>query len=531
MTTQLLNDRYRIIRKIGSGGFGDTFLAEDTHMPSQRHCVVKGLRPIQTNTQINQLVQERFQREAAILETLGSNHSQIPTLYAYFYSKTDQQFYLIQEWIDGDTLGDIIRQRNKLNEAEVRQILVALLPIFDYVHSQSIIHRDVKPENIIVRHSDQQPVLIDFGAVRESMGVGVNSQGNPTQSIVIGTPGYMASEQSIGRPVYSSDLYSLGMTAIYLLTGKQPQDLPSNPHTGELIWQTDTPGISPDLANILNKAIAFHPRDRYQTANEFRSALQGNPNTVATQVIPVQTPSNTKSQLPLIGAIAACAALAMALVATMLSRSPETKVSVIASPSSSPTTTINSQESSPLSTKNPEKSPSLTSSDTPKSTPQNSGDSPSINKTTDKLSCNYFTGNAVAGQTVNVDLCSITNNGSEKIRFTYYLGNQRMDSEANCADGSWTTFSNNKNQKPLSAATQKMIDRVCNRSIASQNNSQMVRAFVFAPPSNVRESPDGNILCSIKQQQYINTYGVANSWYKTDFCGSMGVISADQLRF
>jgi serine/threonine protein kinase, bacterial len=86
MTTQLLNDRYQIIRTLSSGGFGDTFLAKDTHMPSQRLCVVKRLRPIQTNQQVNQLVQDRFQREAAILESLGSGHSQIPKLYAYFYS-------------------------------------------------------------------------------------------------------------------------------------------------------------------------------------------------------------------------------------------------------------------------------------------------------------------------------------------------------------------------------------------------------------------------------------------------------------
>ncbi|MBD2519358.1 protein kinase [Nostoc sp. FACHB-973] len=268
----LLNNRYRVIRTLGSGGFGETFLAEDTQMPSNRRCVIKQLRPIQNNPQIYQLVQERFQREAAILEDLGGTSNQIPTLYAYFQS--DGQFYLVQEWIEGDTLTAKVHEQGLLTESAVREILINLLPVLEQVHNQRIVHRDIKPDNIILRHRDHKAVLIDFGAVRESMGTVVNSQGLPTSSIVIGTPGFMPSEQAAGRPVYSSDLYSLGITAIYLLTGKQPQELETDSRSGEIIWHRHALSISPTLAGVIDRAIAYHPRDRFATAREMLDALQ-----------------------------------------------------------------------------------------------------------------------------------------------------------------------------------------------------------------------------------------------------------------
>ncbi|UKO97792.1 serine/threonine-protein kinase [Nostoc sp. UHCC 0870] len=268
----LLDNRYRVVQTLGSGGFGETFLAEDTQMPSSRRCVVKQLKPIHHNPQIYQLVQERFQREAAILEDLGSYTDQIPTLYAYFQS--DGQFYVIQEWVQGDTLTAKFRQQGIFSESAVKDILVNLLPVLEYVHSKRIIHRDIKPDNIILRHRDGKPVLIDFGAVRESMGTVVNSQGDPTSSIVIGTPGYMPSEQAAGRPMYSSDIYSLGMTAIYLLTGKQPQELETDPRSGEIIWRTYALSVSPTLAGVIDRAIAYHPRERFATAREMLEALQ-----------------------------------------------------------------------------------------------------------------------------------------------------------------------------------------------------------------------------------------------------------------
>ncbi|AFY52886.1 serine/threonine protein kinase [Rivularia sp. PCC 7116] len=272
MMSMLLNNRYQIIRTLGSGGFGDTFLAEDTQMPSGRSCVIKQLKPIENNPQIYQLVQERFAREAAILEELGGLNHQIPTLYAYFC--LDEKFYLVQEWIEGNTLSAKIQHQGLFNESDVREIVANILLVLQFVHSKRIIHRDIKPDNIILRQSDGKPVLIDFGAVRETMATVVNSQGSLTRSIVIGTPGYMPSEQAAGRAIYSSDLYSLGLTMVYLLSGKSPQQLETNSLTGEITWESEVGNISPALKTIINKAIAYHPRERYSSALEMLEDLR-----------------------------------------------------------------------------------------------------------------------------------------------------------------------------------------------------------------------------------------------------------------
>lgn len=268
----LLNNRYKIIQALATGGFGHTFLAEDTHLPSRRRCVIKQLKPVTNNPQTHQLVQERFQREAAILEKLGEGNSQIPQLYAYF--EEAGQFYLVQEWIEGQTLTDKLRAEGVFSDRAVHTLLIGILPVLDYIHSQGIIHRDIKPDNIILRQQDGKPVLIDFGALKETMTTMVSVQGNPTHSMVIGTPGFMPSEQASGRPIFASDLYSLGLTAIYLLTGKQPQELGMDSQTGEFIWRQYAPNMSPQLAAVLDRAIRSHPQERYATARQMLNDLQ-----------------------------------------------------------------------------------------------------------------------------------------------------------------------------------------------------------------------------------------------------------------
>ncbi|MGF1673612.1 MAG: IMS domain-containing protein [Rivularia sp. (in: cyanobacteria)] len=278
-TPTLLNYRYKVIKVLASGGFGETFLAEDTQMPSKRKCVIKQLKPIKNNPRIYQLVQERFQREAAILEELSNGKNQIPQLYAYFID--NEQFYLVQEYIQGETLTQKLEKQGILSETSVKGILINILPVLEYIHGKRIIHRDIKPDNILIRYGDArsphlsgvwQPVLIDFGAVKEAMQTVMAGSG--AKSIVIGTPGFMPAEQTAGRPAYSSDLYSLGLTAIYLLTGKSPQELSSSPSTGEIIWQEFAANITPGFAAVLDKAIKFHSQERFSTATEMLQALQ-----------------------------------------------------------------------------------------------------------------------------------------------------------------------------------------------------------------------------------------------------------------
>jgi serine/threonine-protein kinase len=309
MTSILLNNRYQVIQVLGAGGFGETFLAEDTYMPSRRRCVIKQLKPISNDPQTYQMIQQRFEREAATLEYLGEHSSQIPRLYAYFLE--NGQFYLVQEWIQGQTLRDLLETKGQQSESIVRQIVLSLLSVLDYVHSKGIIHRDIKPDNIILRAVDQKPVLIDFGAVKETIRSVVGSPGNPTRSMVIGTPGYMPSEQAVGRPVYGTDIYSLGLTAIYLLTGKHPEELPTHPQSGEILWQQYASHISPDLSRVLTQAIKPQASDRFTTANKMLYALSGSDSmpvqsvvhppqaTQQTQAIPIPPKiSPTKKQQP-----------------------------------------------------------------------------------------------------------------------------------------------------------------------------------------------------------------------------------------
>lgn len=267
---QLLKHRYQILRVLSeAGGFAQTFLGEVTDMPSRRYCVIKKLRPI-TGPEDLKCAQRRFQREAAILERLGDASEQIPKLYAYFVE--DQEFYLVQEFVEGPTLRQILHlQGTPLGEKAVAELLIALLDVLAYVHEQNVIHRDIKPDNVILRRRDNKPVLIDFGIVKEVLRS--SGDGSLTRSLVVGTPGYIAPEQAAGQGVFASDLYSLGVTGIFLVTGKNPRRM-TDSTTGKINWRQHAPGVSAAFASILEKSTEMYLPDRYQSAGQMSEDLR-----------------------------------------------------------------------------------------------------------------------------------------------------------------------------------------------------------------------------------------------------------------
>lgn len=271
----LMRDRYRVMQALGQGGFGATFLAADESLPGQPHCVIKQLRPTSNAPHVLQMARELFRREAKTLGKIGS-HPQVPRLLDYF--EANQEFYLVQEYISGATLQQEVKRSGPFSEAGVKQFLSEILPVLQYIHSQQVIHRDIKPANLIRRSQDAKLVLIDFGAVKDQVSQSTMSVTEQTAltAYAIGTPGYAPPEQMAMRPVYASDLYALGVTCIYLLTGKSPKDLDYDPTTGELLWQNHV-HISEHFANVLKKTLEVSVRHRYQSANEMLRALDLEP--------------------------------------------------------------------------------------------------------------------------------------------------------------------------------------------------------------------------------------------------------------
>ncbi len=266
-TKILLKDRYRCARVLGRGGFGTTFLADDMVLPGQPNCVIKQLRPAVTAPHVIEMARQLFQREATTLGKIG-NHPQVPRLLDYF--EQGAEFYLVQEYVGGLTLQQEVKRNGAMSEAQVQEVLREVLPILDYLHKIEVIHRDIKPANLIRREIDGKLILIDFGAVKDKVSQAMLA--NPQDysaftAFAVGTPGYAPPEQMAMRPVYSSDLYALGVTCIYLLTGKSPKDLGYDNTTGEFIWRTRVT-ISPDFQKVLEKLMEVSVKHRYQTAQD-----------------------------------------------------------------------------------------------------------------------------------------------------------------------------------------------------------------------------------------------------------------------
>ncbi|MEH1902904.1 MAG: serine/threonine protein kinase [Nostoc sp.] len=269
MIGKLLDHRYQVIRVLAMGGFGQTYIAQDTRRPGNPICVVKHLKP-GTDPRVFDTAKRLFNSEAETLEKLG-NHDQIPRLLAYF--DENQEFYLVQEYIEGHTLAEELIPGKRWSESRVIQLLQEVLQILEFVHRQGVIHRDIKPDNIIRRASDNKLVLVDFGAVKQLRTQLVTVGGQPHATVVIGTPGYMPTEQGQGKPRPNSDIYSLGIIAIQALTGLYPTELPEDPQTGEIIWQHSVT-VNHRLAVVLSKMVHYHFKDRYQSATEALQACK-----------------------------------------------------------------------------------------------------------------------------------------------------------------------------------------------------------------------------------------------------------------
>ncbi|NES83816.1 MAG: tetratricopeptide repeat protein [Moorea sp. SIO2B7] len=287
-----LGGRYRITRYLGGGLWGHTYLAENLLKKYQSTCVIKQLKP-QTGAQLSlEEAERRFDNELKVLQKLG-NYPQIPELLDHF--EETEEFYLVQEFIDGQDLAKELQDNKRLNEETVFALLKDVLEILYFIHTKGVIHRDIKPSNLIRRRSDNKILLIDFGLVKEIVSLSSYGVESRSSTQAVGTEGYMAPEQMSGRPTFSSDIYSLGMTAIQALTGSYPDQFQTNPQTGELIWRE---GIktNPKLARILDKMVRLDLQKRYSSADKVLKDLdkawdnyqpQSKP---ATQVVPTNPP-------------------------------------------------------------------------------------------------------------------------------------------------------------------------------------------------------------------------------------------------
>lgn len=274
---QTIGGHYYIKESLGQGGFGETYLAEDTHLPGNPLRVVKKLNPQSTDPSVLQIARRLFEKESQVLYKLGSC-DRIPQLFAHF--EENQEFYLVQELIVGH---DLSREPIFANQPEVRgiplteneviKLLQDILEVLTLVHQQQVIHRDIKPSNLMRRDLDGKIILIDFGAVKEIGTQLKNTQAQPNITVPIGTEGYMPNEQINGYPRLSSDIYAVGMVAIQALTGISPNQLPKDPDTLEVIWREKV-AVSSKFGDIIDKMIRDNYNHRYQSADEALQAIK-----------------------------------------------------------------------------------------------------------------------------------------------------------------------------------------------------------------------------------------------------------------
>lgn len=257
----LLQERYRLMKQIGKGGFCKTFLTVDEGQFPPVPCVVQELSPESETS-------KSFQQKAQQLEELGK-HPQIPALLAYF--PQNGHFYLVQEFIAGTNLAQVVEEEGAFNETQIWQLLEDVLPVFQFISDRNIIHRDLKPHNIIRRSPITKKgdlVIVDFSTAKI-----LTEIDRLTSQTSIGSPEYAAPEQARGKAVFASDLYSLGVTCIYLLTQIPPFDLFDIANDCWVWQQYLTTKVSDRLAQILDKLLQNAINRRFQSADEVMQAM------------------------------------------------------------------------------------------------------------------------------------------------------------------------------------------------------------------------------------------------------------------
>lgn len=289
--------RYRIVRQLGQGGFGRTYLAQDLHR-FEEPCVLKEFAPQVQGTYALQKAEELFEREAGVLYKL--QHSQIPKFRELIKVKQQgiSNLFLIQDFVEGQTYHNLLEARKqqgrRFNEVEVRQLMQQILPVLAYIHSFGIIHRDISPDNLILRTTDGLPVLIDFGGVKQ-VAATVIHQLNASAPIPtrLGKPGYAPQEQMIGGVVAPhSDLYALAATVLVLLTGKEPHQL-IDQHTLEWNWRREV-SLNHNLGQVLDKMLELRVDERFSNAHLVLKALTYE--SVPVVYPPTMTPETTATQ-------------------------------------------------------------------------------------------------------------------------------------------------------------------------------------------------------------------------------------------
>lgn len=276
MIGKVLQGRYQVVQSLGAGVFGETYVAVDIENPENPKCVVKQLKVTSAQPSYLQILRLRFLTETETLKHLG-HHKQIPELLSCF--EENERFYLVQEFIEGHSVTAELPINPELgylwNESEVAELLQEVLSILDFVHSQGVIHCDVKPENLIRRACDGKLALIDFGSI-QPIDFGVDTV-LPIYRIPVTSLGYIPPEQFIGQTQPNSDIYALGMIAIQALTGQTPLRLKVDPSTQEILWRSSTTPVSDYLAAVISQMIRHNYKNRYQSANEVLRALQQMP--------------------------------------------------------------------------------------------------------------------------------------------------------------------------------------------------------------------------------------------------------------